>query len=1083
MKKRTPWLIASLLACFVLAANVALAADFTPTDLSCEYLKNPEGIDVAAPRLTWILQPTDPAKQDLKQSAYQVLVASSAEKLAADEGDLWDSGKVASDRSVHVPYAGKTLESYTPCYWKVRTWDQDGQVSPWSPSAYWSMGILKPDQWQGEWIRFTGDSKEKTPPTAPMVSLKRMPWVWYPGEDANKSAPIGKRYFRRVLDIDGNKDLSYCGLAITADDQWTLFVNGKEVAKSDGKTYAWKRPKAVDLRPFLKPGKNVVAVEAENLEEGPAGLLTYMVILYRNPWERSEIPGNSGWKVSQEAKPGWNAMDFDESGWKSVQTLGHNGTIDVAGCGPWGSVDVPEMGDWIHKLPAPQFRKEFAVKKPLRRATAYVTGLGYYELKLNGAKVGNRKLDPAFTPYNRRVLYATYDVTDQVKQGENAVGMLLGNGWYNMHTRAVWDFDRAPWRDWPVARLNLRLEYADGTVETIVTDGSWKAGYGPLLRDSVRQGEVYDARQETPGWSRAGFDDAAWKPVEVAAGPEGVLRSEMIDPIRITESIRPVKIYEPKPGVFVFDAGQNMAGWAQLRTKGPAGTKVTMRYSERIHEDGSLDRNAIACHQRSEPFQTDVYILKGEGVETWEPRFAYHGFRYVEVTGLAEKPTLETITAKVVHTDFSTAGSFVCSDPMVNQLQKMNLWAYRSNFHGYPTDCPHREKNGWTADAHLAAEQAMYNFDNSPGYLKWVNDLEDTQRPNGMLPGIVPTAGWGFHWGNGPAWDSAYVLIPWYLYLYRHDLRVLEEHYDGIRSYIDYVSSRSPDHLANFGLNDWVPVKTQTPTIITSTAYFYVDTRILAKAAQLLGKEEDAKKYTKLADDTREAFQKKFYQGEGRYSIAGQTTLACALYQEMCPGSERAAIAERLAENIKANNDHLDVGVLGARYLFHALSENGHHELAYKVAMQPEGPSYGEWVKSGSTSLWEDWKGHDSINHAFFGDISAWFYQKLAGINPDMEQPGFKKVVLRPLPLKELTWVRAEHLSQYGPIKSAWKKQDGQFTWTVTVPVNTTATVYVPSTKSDTVVEASGKKSVRREGDAEVFELGSGQYEFTVSTR
>lgn len=1077
MKKTANLSLVFLLATFVLIIDTVSAADFMPTSLTCEYRANPEGIDVTAPRLSWILKPEDATKRDLSQSAYQVLVAGSAEKLASDEGDLWDSGRVASDRSIHVSYAGKPLASFITCYWKVRTWDQNGQASPWSDPAQWSMGILNADEWQGNWIRYTGDhptGEKAVLPTAPMVSLKRNAWAWYPDEDATRSAPAGKRYFRRTFDIDGNKTLSACGMAVTADDQWTLFVNGKEVAKSDGKSDAWKRPQAVSLVPFIRPGKNVVAVEAENSVEGPAGLSAYLVVLYR-PWERVEIGTNHGWKTSLDMESGWNDVDFDDASWKPVQTLG------TVGCGPWGEVDVPEMGDWIHNLPAPQFRKCFDVKKPIRRATVYVTGLGYYELQLNGAKVGDRLLDPAFTPYNRRVLYATYDVTEKVQQGENGLGITLGNGWYNMHTRAVWDFDRAPWRDWPVAKLNLRLEYADGSVETIVTDDSWRAAYGPLLRDSIRQGEVYDARLELPGWSKADFDASDWKPVEVATGPQGVLRAEMIDPIRITESIRPVKIAEPKPGVFVFDVGQNMAGWAQLRTTGPAGTKVTMRYSERINSDGSIFRDNIDCHQRSVPFQTDVYILKGKGVETWEPRFVYHGFRYVEVTGLAESPTLETITAKVVHTDFANAGSFECSDPILNRLQQMTRWAYRSNFHGYPTDCPHREKNGWMADAHLGAEQAMYNFDNTPGYLKWLNDIKDTQHPDGMLPGIVPTSGWGFHWGNGPAWDSAYVLIPWYLYLYRDDLRVLEEHYEGIRLYVDYVTSRSPEHLADFGLNDWVPAKTDTPTVITSTAYYYVDTRILAKAAQLLGKTEDAEKYSKLADQIRKAFQKKFYEGGGRYSVKGQTTLACALYQEMCPGSERAAIADRLAEDIRANDDHLDVGVLGAKYLFHALSENGYHELAYQTAMQPTGPSYAEWVNKGSTSLWEDWRGNDSINHVFFGDISTWFYQKLAGINPDLAKPGFKKIVLRPQPLNELTWVRAEHLSQFGPVQSEWKREGDQFVWNVEIPVNTTAEVHVPATDSDQVVETSGKTASRREAEATIFELGSGKYEFTVT--
>ena len=510
------------------------------------------------------------------------------------------------------------------------------------------------------------------------------------------------------------------------------------------------------------------------------------------------------------------------------------------------------------KAPSPLLRRAFEINKPLVRATAFVCGLGYYELHVNGSKIGDRVLDPKFTRYDKRVLYATYDVTGQLLQGKNAVGVMLGNGFYNQHAADVWNFQRSPWRGEPAMLFQLRLDYADGTSETIASDATWRASTGPLVHDGIRNGEEYDARLELSGWDTAAFDDRGWAEPQIVAGPKGVLRAEMSPPIRVMKTITPVGMSEPRPGVFVFDMGQAFAGWAQLKVSGPAGTKITLRYGERVQPDGSLDRKTIDTFVKQGPFQTDSYTLKGQGEEVWEPRFTYHGFRWVEVTGLPGKPTLDTVRGRVVHTSFTPAGSFECSNELLNKIQQMTLWSYRSNFVGIPTDCPHREKNGWTGDAHLAAEQAMYNFHNVAGYEAWMNDFHDEQRDSGELPGIVPTSGWGYQWGNGPAWDSAYVLIPWYLYQYRGDTRVLAEHYDRLWRYVDYLTSRSKDHIVDIGLGDWLPAKTVTPVPVTSTGYYYVDAIIVSKIARLLGKDADAKTYAELAGKIREAFRRSF---------------------------------------------------------------------------------------------------------------------------------------------------------------------------------------------------------------------------------
>jgi alpha-L-rhamnosidase len=882
--------------------NVALANAAVQLDrLRCEYLNNPLGIDALKPELSWVLRSDDRGQ---RQTAYQVLVASTPESLQQDKGDLWDSGKVASDQSTFVVYAGKPLTSHLRCHWKVRVWDKDGQPSAWSQPAFWTMGILQPNEWHGKWLSYTKE--------------------------------------------------------------------------------------------------------------------------------------------------------------------------------------VPCEGTWVQKAPSPVFRKTFEVKQPIRSATVNVCGLGFYEMHLNGNKVGDHVLDPSFTRYDKRALYVTYDVTKQLKQGLNAIGAMLGNGWYNSHTRCVWDFDKAPWRDKPRLLVELRIELADGSVKTVVTDDTWRATIGPVVRDAIRNGEVYDARRELPGWDTPNYDDANWGSVEVVSSPKGALRAQMMPSAKVTQIVKPVSVKEPKPGVFVVDMGQNLAGWTQMKVSGPAGASVSLKQGERLAQDGTVDSAGLAQHVKAGPFQTDTYILKGQGEETFEPHFTYHGFQYVEVTGFPGKPTVDNFRAMVVHTDFDKAGIFACSNELLNTIQKHTIWSYRSNFvDGYPTDCPHREKNGWTGDAQLAAEQAMYNFDNNAAYRKWMNDLKDEQQANGNLPGIVPTSGWGYAWGNGPPWDSATVLIPWYLYLYQGDVRVLAEHYDGMKRYVDFMTSRAKDHLISFGLGDWVPAKTTTPELVTSSGYYYADAVIVAKTAALLGKTEDAKKYGDLAESIRQAFNKQLYKGDGIYANGSQTSLSCAVYQGFAEPSQKARVIAQLVANVERANNHLDVGILGAKYLFHVLSDNGRNDVAYRIATRTTAPSYGDWIRRGSTTLWEDWGDGASRNHIMFGDISAWFHQNLGGLNVDPKMPGFKHSIIRPQPVGDLTWAKSQHETQFGTLSCHWQIKPEGLSMNVVIPANTTATVYVPAAKAEAVTEGgkpaaqtTGVKFVRFEDGYAVFDVGSGKYDF-----
>ncbi|MHB8899126.1 MAG: glycoside hydrolase family 78 protein [Thermoguttaceae bacterium] len=1065
----------ALLLCLSARLSAAPAAAGQPAhagSLRCEYLENPLGIDQPQPRLSW--QIVDP-RRGAHQTAWQILVASSQAELAADRGDLWDSGPVESDQSIHVVYQGKPLRSHQACWWKVRIWDHDGKPTGWSQPANWSMGILQPAQWQAKWLEYTMPFHRTVEPgsAAEQLKLADASWIWTAEGDAAVSVPKGKRFFRRTIELPGKLRPRWAYLVLAADDNFRLWLNGAKVSENMPEDNAWHRAYEVELTEKLTPGRNVLAVDADNLVAGPAGLAMKLVVELADGQRLSWVT-DEAWKATATPAAGgaFFAPDLDDSAWKPAAVVGKVG-ID-----PW---KIPQTGanlGWVQEAPSPVFRKTFSVAGPVRRATAYVCGLGYHELRLNGSKVGDHVLDPAFTRYDRRALYVTHDLTSQIRQGQNALGVMLGNGWYNMHTRATWNFDQAPWRARPTLLFHLRIELEDGSVQTVTSDGSWQATTGPVVLDSIRAGEVYDARREMPGWDTAPFDARAWDRPQIGSGPAGVLSAQMMPPIRVTGTVEPVAVSEPQPGIYVFDMGRHFSGWAQLRLRGRPGTQVTLRYSERLDPAGMIERSEISKFVFEGPFQVNTYVLNGQGLETWEPRFTYNGFRYVEVTGLDQKPAPDLLLGKVVHTDFARPGRFECSNPLFNRLVDLTDWSYRSNYHGYPTDCPQREKNGWTGDAHLAAEQAMYRFENTASYLKWIQDIHDEQRDSGEICAIVPTSGWGYAWGNGPAWDSAFLLIPWYVYTYRGDLKILADHYDRMRLYVDYLAGKAENGIVTIGLGDWVPADTVTPNTITSTAYYYVDATIVAQAAGLLGKADDARKYTALADQIRKAFNREFYKGDGLYLNGSQTALSCALYQGLVDDSQREAVVTRLAEQVAARNDHLDVGILGAKYLFHALSQNGHHELACRILNQKTPPSYGDWVEKGATTLWEDWQGISSLNHIMFGDVVAWFYQQLAGINADPDRPGFKHVIIRPRPAAGLDHVTASTESMYGTIRSAWKKgPGGSFTLDVTLPPNTTGTVYVPAA-SQAHVKADGARFHRIEAGSAVYEIQSGSYRF-----
>lgn len=713
------------------------------------------------------------------------------------------------------------------------------------------------------------------------------------------------------------------------------------------------------------------------------------------------------------------------------------------------------FGSWqagMKVKPAPFFRRVFEWEAGRKDARVLICGLGYYELYLNGEKVGDHVLDPVVSQYDQRVRYVVYDVSDRLVPGTNVVGVVLGNGWYNCHTPEVWHFDKAPWRDAP--KLLFQLE--SGGEPILVSDRTWKSAPGPIVFDGLRNGETYDARREPGDWLSPSFDDAAWSGCALAHPPGGVLDEQTMPPCKVVKTLASVRQWDVPAGT-VFDVGQNIAGWARISVRGDEGATVTLRYSDRLDEDEYVDQSKISHHVLVEPglFQTDRYILKGGALETWEPRFTYHGFQYVQVE-IEGTATIEKLEGRVVHTAFDKIGTFACSEENVNKLQHCTEWAYIGNFVGIPTDCPHREKNGWTGDAQLAAETGLFNYAAASSYAHWIDSIVDTQRPSGQLPGIVPSCGWGYNWGSGPAWDSVLILIPWYVYVYTGDDSIIQKHYGAMKKYVDYCTSMAEEHIVKFGLGDWGhPDRRDHPerladNALTDTGYYYVDAMLLARFARLTGHTEDQLAYSALAADIRQAFNRRFYQGNGIYDNGVQTAMGCALYQGLVEESEKEAVVKALVRSVEENSDKPDFGILGAKYIPRALADNGHADLAYRMLTGPNS-LWMHWLDQGATTLWESYYGLSSHNHIMFGDISAWFYQYLAGVTPDPDYPGFERFTIRPCFVTGVKHVDMSYVSPHGTIRSSWRRFGETIQCRFEIPAGTKADIVLPGQEKRSV--------------------------------
>ena len=716
----------------------------------------------------------------------------------------------------------------------------------------------------------------------------------------------------------------------------------------------------------------------------------------------------------------------------------------------WKGTWITDSEDVALK-PAPYFRKKFTPSGKVKSARIYLATAGLSELYINGERVGDHRLDPMYTRFDRRTLYVTYDVTSMVQSPEVALGVLLGNGWYNHQSTAVWDFHKAPWRARPRFCLDLRITYEDGFTEVITSGTDWKTSLSPIILNSIYTAEHHDARLNQPGWDTSRFDDSTWATVIEVKAPSKNIVAQVMQPIRNVQEIEPAIVIMRSSQDYQYNLGQNISGISRITLMGERGTVIRLKHGEMLGKDGRINMKNIDVHYRptddTDPFQTDVYILSGEGEETFYPHFNYKGFQYVEVT--SDRPIeIKSLTGIFMHSDVPAVGKVSSSNETLNKIWKATNNSYLSNLQGYPTDCPQREKNGWTGDAHIAIETGLYNFDGITIYEKWLADHRDEQQPNGVLPAIIPTGGWGYTWANGPDWTSTIAIIPWNIYLFYGDPKLLADCYNNIKLYVDHITEISPDGLTDWGLGDWVPVKSVAPKELTSSIYYFVDATILAKSAKILGQDAAFLKYTTLAAKIADAINAKYLNKEtGIYGTGLQTELSAPLFWGIVPENLKAKVAENLAKRVIADSKHLDVGLLGTKTILNALSENGYADLAYEVAAQETFPSWGWWIVNGATTLYENWPidatSDISLNHIMFGEIGAWYYKALGGIKPDPARPGFRNVLLEPHFVKGLDAFLATHIGPFGTIESSWKRNGNEVIYQVVIPANSSAYLFL----------------------------------------
>jgi len=839
--------------------------------------------------------------------------------------------------------------------------------------------------------------------------------------------------------------------------------------------------------------------------------IAYQILVSSNPenlnndvgdvWNSQKVKSEQSSQIAYEGKKlesgrryYWKVRVWDKRNNKSEWSVPTYWEMGLLEADDWKAM-------WIgtESERSPLFRKEFEITQSLKEARAYISGLGYYELSINGSKVGDHVLDPGQTDYEQRLFYVTYDVTKELKQGLNVIGVMLGDGWYN---QTAVNSERYGWKDvvygTPRLILQMRLIYTDGSEKLILSDDTWKGFSGPVISSNLYAGEQYDARLELDGWDTPEFDDKDRNNVKQVDGPGGRLVCQNIPPIKKMQVINPLNITNPKPGVYIYDMGQNFAGWARLKLKANKGTKIQLRFAEWLDKDGMIDPQSTGYYATG-VVQTDQYTCKGGGLEIWEPRFTYHGFQYVEMTGFPGIPTKENLDGIVVHTSLQKAGEFECSDKMFNKLHHTALWTELSNLYSIPTDCPHREKCGWLGDVFLTSDMTMYNFEAASFWSKYIQDIETSRR--GDIPtNIAPGRRMG---GKDPDWGAAFIQLPWNMFLYYGDKSIISDHYEGMTYFMDYLEKIAEDYIIYKGIGSLFSpgriMPLETPKEFTSTVLFYFCADVMTRMARVTGKEQDAERYATMSRKIKLSFNNKFYNKSGK-TYEGQEKNTLALAFGLVPDNDEKPVAENLNRDVvETRNCHVSTGIFGSRYIYWVLGKYGYGETVKQILNSNTFPGYGYMFSQGATTFWENWgelKFEDrdvpgdsrSKSHPFQGGFDAWFFNGIAGINPDPENPGFKHIIFRPQLIHSLRYAQATYHSIHGLISGKWQNTADEFKWSISVPVNTTATVYLPTITQDSVsegnkpvTESEGIKFLRIENGYALYEIGSGDYLFAVN--
>ena len=833
-----------------------------------------------------------------------------------------------------------------------------------------------------------------------------------------------------------------------------------------------------------------------------------------NIWDSKKIKTNKSENILFEGsglKSGkayyWRVRVWDKKGkksqWSDVSKL-EMGLMEKSDWqGSWisdGKTMAEKPLDHYKEDPAPLFRKEISLNKKILEARLYITGLGYYEAEINGNRVGGNMLDPAWTNYDKRIFYSTYDVGGMLNDGQNCIGVSLGNGWYNPLPLKMWG-GRNIRTSLPLGRpcfiAQLNIEFEDGTKASYFTDDNWKVHEGPILRNSVYLGEIYDARKEIKGWSAPGIDEKDWSASATVTGPLGKLQSQFLPPIKVTKTIVPKEVSEISKGVYIIDMGENFAGWINLKAEGGKGRKIKLRYGELLNEDKSLNvMTAVAGQIKRKgvggpgspdiAWQEDIYILKGEGVEEYTPAYSFHGFRYIEVSGYPGVPTNASITGKRLSSSIETTGSFECSNEMLNKIQKITQNTFLSNIFSVQSDCPHREKFGYGGDLATTCDAFIMNYDMETFYSKAVYDWADAVRPDGMLTDEAPFVGIQY---CGVGWALVHPLLLNKLYQYYGNIRIVRDQYETSKKWFELVISQNPDFIIKDGLSDHESLN-PTPAPELVTPLYYYSAKLMSKLAKILDKNEDSDKYSVLAENIKKKYIEEFLNpGTGEIGTKTQTNQSFALWLDMVPENEKGKALEFLLNKIIVEKDsHFTTGIYATKFIFDILSETGNIDLAYKVVNQKTFPGYGYMLENGATTLWEHWALSEdtfSHNHPMFGTVSEWFYKWLGGIQPDSEAIGFDKIIIRPQIASGLEWVKSDYNSVKGLIKSDWTVKNGIFKLHVIIPPNSTAIVHLPTSDAEKNKE-SGKlisniKEVnfeKYENGAAIYSIGSGEYFF-----